>query len=160
MVSYGTNESICRLVETYSDMLLRLASSRLPNVMDAEDAVQEVFLSLVRRGATFENEDHERAWLVRATLHRAADIRRRKRNAEIPLDEAPEIGVSDETGPELLDAVRALPEKYAAVIFLFYYEDCSLRECARLLGVSERAAGTRLHRARQLLKEALKEDFQ
>ena len=48
MVSYGTEETICRIVETYSDMLLRLAATRLNSTADAEDTVQEVFLYLVK----------------------------------------------------------------------------------------------------------------
>lgn len=77
MISYGTAEAVARLADTYSDMLLRLAATRLRHTADAEDAVQEVFLYLLEHGVTFKNETHEKAWLIRATLHRAADLQKR-----------------------------------------------------------------------------------
>lgn len=87
MVSYGTQEAIVRLVETYSDMLLRLAASRLSSVDDAEDAVQEVFLYLLERSVTFRDAEHEKAWLIRTTLHRASNIRKRVSSQNLPLEE-------------------------------------------------------------------------
>ena len=58
----------------------------------------------------------------------------------------------------LLDAVRALPEKYSAVIHLHYYEGYSIREIAKLLGVPAPTVGTRLARGRERLRQLLKED--
>ena len=75
MVPTGTEETVCRLVREYSDMLLRLACTRLSSVSDAEDAVQEVFLRLLTAPVSFRDA---KAWLIRATLHRASDIRRRR----------------------------------------------------------------------------------
>ncbi len=159
MVSYGTNDSIERLVETYSGMLLRLASTRLRNTMDAEDAVQEVFLYLIEHGVTFKNAEHEKAWLIRATLHRVSDLRRRASEKEIPYEDLSDRGTAP---PEasLLEELRSLPETYAAVLYLFYYEGYSIREIAGLLKISQAAVGTRLHRGRTLLKRILKEDLE
>ena len=158
MVSYGTNESIERLVETYSGMLLRLARSRLKNTMDAEDAVQEVFLYLIEHRVMFRNAEHEKAWLIRATLHRAMDISKRASKAELPLEEA-YASAADEQPEFVADILCGLPEKYAAVLYLHYYEGYSLKEIGRLLGLPSATVGTRLSRGRTLLKKALKEDL-
>ena len=51
----------------------------------------------------------------------------------------------------------ALSRKYRSVLHLFYYEDYSVREIAKLLGISESAVTTRLARGRNKLKKELKE---
>ena len=141
-------------------MLLRLACTRLDSTADAEDAVQEVFLKLLSSRPVFRDAEHERAWLIRATLHRACDICRGTQRKNIPLDSlaetpAPEPGNGD---AELLQAVRTLPEKYATPVHLHYYEGYSIREIANLLGLPAATVGTRLARGRTRLGQLLKED--
>ena len=138
-------------------MLLRLAATRLPSTADAEDAVQETFIRLLDRRPVFRDAEHEKAWLIRVTLQRAADIRRKKAREDIPLEAVTETA-APEQGPELLDAVRALPEKYGAVIHLYYYEGYSVKEIAKLLGLPAPTVGTRLARGRERLRKMLKED--
>ena len=159
MVPTGTEETICRLVQEYSDMLLRLACTRLPSVSDAEDAVQEVFLRLLAAPVSFRDAGHERAWLIRTTLHRASDIRRQAEKRNLPLEEAAQTA-APEPGTDLLQAVQALPEKYGAVIHLHYYEGYSIREIGKLLDLPAATVGTRLARGRDRLREMLKEEIE
>ena len=158
MTPIGTEEQISRLVAEYSPMLLRLACTRLRDAADAEDAVQEVFLRLLTTRPVFRDAGHEKAWLIRTTLHRAADLQRAAAKRNLPLEEAAQAAVPE---PEsaLLDAVRALPEKYSAVIHLHYYEGYSIREIAKLLGVPAPTVGTRLARGRERLRQLLKEEL-
>lgn len=157
MISYGTAEAVERLVDTYGDMLLRLASSRLRSTADAQDAVQEVFLYLLEHEVTFKSEAHEKAWLIRATLHRASDLQKRAARGDLPLEEVPEPA-APEAENVLLEAVRALPEQYAAPLYLHYYAGYSLKEIGRLLGLPAATVGTRLSRGRAKLKTILQED--
>ena len=140
MVPTGTKETVCRLVREYSDMLLHLACTRLPSVSDAEDA------------------GHEKAWLIRATLHRARDIRRQAERRNLPLEEAA-YTAAPEPELDLLRAVQALPERYSAVIHLHYYEGYSIKEIGKLLGLPAATVGTRLARGRERLREMLKEEI-
>ena len=158
MTPIGTEEQISRLVAEYSPMLLRLACTRLRDAADAEDAVQEVFLRLLTLRPVFRDAEHEKAWLIRTTLHRAADLQKAAAKRNVPLEEAAQAAVPE---PEsaLLDAVRSLPEKYSAVIHLHYYEGYSIREIAKLLGVPAPTVGTRLARGRERRRQLLKEDF-
>lgn len=157
MVPCGTDETICRVVEEYSPMLLRLASTRLDSTADAEDAVQEAFLKLLTARPVFRDAEHEKAWLIRTTLHRASDLRREAARRNVPIEEAVNAAVPErDTG--LLDAVRALPEKYSSVIHLHYYEGYSIKEIAKMLGVPVPTAGSRLARGRERLRQMLKED--
>lgn len=157
MISYRTGEAVSRLAETYGGMLLRLASTRLRDPADAEDAVQEVFLYLLERDVTFKSEEHEKAWLIRATIHRACDMQKRASRTDLPLEDAA-VAAASEPDSALLDAVRALPEKYSTPLYLHYYAGYSLKEIGRLLGLPAATVGTRLSRGRALLQQELQED--
>ena len=69
-------DRIERLVCEYGRMLVRLAASRLDSVADAEDAVQDVFCTLVSKKLVFVDPEYEKAWLIRATINRASDVGR------------------------------------------------------------------------------------
>ena len=146
-----------RVVETYSPMLLRVAMTRVPTPADAEDVVQDVFLRLLTHAPRFRDGEHEKAWLLRTTLHRAVDLHRRERD-DAPLEEACSAAVETPDYGPLLSAVRSLPEAYSAVIHLYYYEGYSIKEIARLLALPVPTVGTRLARGRDRLREMLKEE--
>ena len=159
MALTGAQDDASRLVETYSPMLLRLACTRLETPADAEDVVQEVFLKLLTARPAFRDEDHEKAWLIRTTLHRAADLKTAAARRNVPLEEAL-LASAPEPEDRLLAAVRALPEKYGAVIHLHYYEGYSLKEIGKLLGLPAATVGTRLARGRERLRQSLKEEIE
>ena len=144
--------------EQYQDMVYRIALSHLGNVQDAEDAVQEVFLKLHRQN-TSPAGDSLRFWLIRVTINHCRDILRspwRKRRVsmtELSEQQAPVFDRMEQR--ELFDTVMALPEKYRTVLYLFYYEELSIREISELLKVSQSSVTTRLTRARMTLKEKL-----
>ncbi|WP_304856520.1 RNA polymerase sigma factor [Adlercreutzia caecimuris] len=158
----GFDGRIEELVREYGRMLVRLAASRLSSVADAEDVVQDVFCALVSKRPEFSDAEHAKAWLVRATINRAADVRRRAARRNVPLDEAAPVpdaaAASAQSDLEMLACVRSLPDKYATVLHLHYYEGYSLREIAVLLGVPAATVGTRLARGRARLRAILKEE--
>lgn len=161
LTSFGTDESVCRAVTAYSRMLLRLAMTRLPFPADAEDAVQEVFLKLLTARPQFRDAEHEKAWLIRATLHRACDMARSAERRNLPLEAAGAVPGREMPEPSpVLSAVQALPAKYSAVIHLYYYEGYSIKEIAELLRLPVPTVGTRLSRGRERLRELLKEDVE
>ena len=161
LTSFGTDESVRRAVTAYSRMLLRLAMTRLPSSADAEDVVQEVFLKLLTARPQFRDAEHEKAWLIRATLHRACDMARSAERRNLPLEAAEAVpgGELPEPSP-VLSAVRALPANYSAVIHLYYYEGYSIKEISQLLRLPVPTVGTRLSRGRERLRELLKEDVE
>ena len=149
-------------VERYQNMVYRTALHALGSPQDADDAVQEVFLRLFRRGDGFDGEEHLRRWLLRVTVNCCRDtLKSPWRKRRTSWEEIPEIPVFDR--PEqaaLYREVMALPEKYRTVLNLFYYEELSVREIGELLGVGDSTVTTRLARARKRLKERLGEDWQ
>lgn len=160
MYSIGTEEYIRRVVEDYSPMLLRLAMTRSLSTADAEDAVQEVFLRLLTQLPRFRDGEHERAWLIRTTIHRASDLRKAAANRTLPLEEADVVAMPEEAeSSPILSAVQALPEKYSTVIHLYYYEGYTIKEIAKLLGLPTPTVGTRLSRGREKLRKLLEEEI-
>lgn len=114
-------------------------------------------MKLLTARPVFRDAEHEKAWLIRTTLHRASDIRRLAERRNVPLEEAAQAA-APERGSDLLAAVRGLPEKYGAVIHLYYYEGYSIKEIAAMLGLPAPTVGTRLARGRERLRQMLKEE--
>ena len=143
----------------HGDTVYRLALCRLQNVQDAEDVYQDVFLRLLREPRRDWDGEYLKAWLIRTTLHRASDIRRRAERRNVALDEAACGAAAPPEGESpLLSAVQALPETYSSVIHLYYYEGYSIKEIAKLLGLPAPTVGTRLARGRERLRQLLKEE--
>ncbi|HEX3038454.1 MAG TPA: sigma-70 family RNA polymerase sigma factor [Oscillospiraceae bacterium] len=156
--SLRTNDDIERVFQKYADMIYRLAFSQTQNQSDADDVFQEVFLRYMKHGNSFESEEHEKAWLIRVTINcsrklwSSAWFRHTVELNEAILFEMPEEN-------EVYRALLQLPQKYRAVIHLFYYEDLPVAKIAQTLGMKESAVRTRLTRARELLRTKLKGDF-
>jgi len=146
-------------VQRYGPMVYRIALSQTKNKEDAEDVFQEVFLSLIRSNPSLESEEHRKAWLIRVTLNCCKKHFRSMKKVTIPLTE----DIPCEFTPEEEDVYRAvlsLPQKYKAVIHLFYYEDLPVKEIGEILDIKENAVKTRLFRARQMLQPKLREMFE
>ena len=157
-VCYLDNRAIHRIVETYSDMLLRIAINRTQNSSEAEDIVQMVYVRLMTARPTFKDATHERAWLIRTAVNLCKDYgKSAARRTSVPLDEATLAAFPSES-VEVLDAVGQLPEADRYAVYLYYFEDVPVREIARILGVPEGTVSSRLARARKKLKTLLKGD--
>lgn len=154
MRSYGTDEYVVRVVKTYGDSMLRAAYSVLKSTEDAEDAVQDAFLKLLQKKPQFKNSEHEKAWLLRVTINISKNMLKSSSRSSLPMTE--EMPYSDEKS-ELLAVVMSLPEKYRTVIHLYYYEGYSIKETAAILKLPAATVGTRLARARNLLKGEISE---
>lgn len=144
-----------RLVDTYSDLILRLSYTYLKSTQDAEDVCQTVLLKLLTAGREFESPAHEKAWIIRTAINACKDELRAFRRRAVPLEEVSETAAPEPPASELLDAVMALPRKYRETIYLFYYEGYSIREIARFLHRSEAAVAAQLSRGRKRLKNEI-----
>lgn len=159
---YGAQKSkeeyIDYVLEKYSNMIYRLALTRTKRKEDAEDVFQDVFYKLSQKMPKFENENHEKAWLIRVTINLSKNLFLSgwMKNT-IPLED--EIKFEDGKEQEVYFEVLALPEKYRTVIHLFYYEGLSIKEIATVLKTNENTIKTRLSRAKEKLKSKLEGGF-
>lgn len=144
-----------RLVNAYSDLILRVSYTWLKSAQDGEDICQTVLLKLLTEGRAFDSPEHEKAWVVRAAINACKDELRAFRRKTVPLEEIPEAPAPEPPQSDLLEAVMALPGKYREAIYLFYYEGYSIGEIAALTGRSGAAVSAHLSRGRKKLRELL-----
>ncbi len=154
------------LYETYKDILLRMAYLVSGNREDAEDIVQETFVKCYLHIGELKKEEGFRPWLFQI-LYRTAYRHVKKRGREIPgedigmqamaTDEVTSLDqiVKSETEKIIIDAVRQLDMKHRAVIVMYYYNELSAKEIAKVLGCSQGTVKSRLHNGRKKLKGLL-----
>lgn len=139
-------------------MVYRLAYALARSRCDADDIFQEVFLRYHRSAPDFETAEHQKAWLLKVTANCARSFHTAPwRRRTVPLEDVYAYTTPAESAVD--EALAQLPPKYRAVIHLFYYEGYQTEEIARILGRSPSTVRARLTRARQKLKELLKEEF-
>ena len=149
------DREIVRIVETYSDMLMRIALNRVNSIAEAEDVVQSTFERLMRRQPTFDSSEHEKAWLIRTAIRICIDESRKASRANVLLNEEIAAAYSQESF-ELLETIRTLPEKDRDAVYLYYYEEYSTKDVAKILGEREGMTRSRLSRAREKLRTIMK----
>lgn len=146
-----------RLAEQFAPAVYRLAYAHGGNAADAEDVMQDVFLRLLTKAPAFRDDEHARAWLLRVTVNRAKDLLRAAGRRNVPLEEAEEVRAPEPPEGETLREVLALPPKLRLAVHLFYYEELTVAETAKALGISQGAVKARLSRAREQLRASLTE---
>lgn len=151
-----------RAVNLYTDSLFKIAYSYCINRQDAEDVVQNTFLSFYKVNKTFDSDEHMKNYLVKMTVNNCKHMFLSSWNKKVVLfdefkgDNYYTLENQDEHY-ELYRAIMSLPEKYRVVVHLYYFEDYSVKEIAELISVKETTVQTRLLRARTKLKNILQE---
>ena len=167
-------EAFRAIMQRHNRRLYRIARSVLRNDADAEDAVQEAYVSAFTHLAAWRGEASLSTWLSRIVLNEALGrLRQKQSTVDIdtvaPRNEAAIIQFPRSAGnddPErsmaqrqILDLVEkatdSLPEPYRLVFVTRVIEGMSIEETAEILGVKPETVKTRLHRARQLVRDQL-----
>jgi RNA polymerase sigma-70 factor, ECF subfamily len=166
------------LLVKYERQVFGVARRIVQQHQDAEEVVQQTFLSVIEHLGEFREESQFRTWLLRiATNHALALLRKRAVRASSSIDEAEaengyegiphpeyiavwrdtpeEIAVRHETRQHVDEALAELNEKYRVVFVLRDIEEFSTRETADILGISVETVKVRLLRARLMLRERL-----
>jgi len=156
------------IAREYMKDLFKTAYSYVKNVQLAEDIVQDVLIKAFERQEQFRGESNYRTYLIRMTINRSYDVLRSwsYRNYQLTntftsffknSKSTEEIVEERNNNKELYEQVFNLQIKYREVIYLYYYQDYSVKEIAILLDLSENTIKTRLMRGREKLKKLLKE---
>ena len=147
----------------YYYVCFRVAFTMVKNQADAEDVAQEVLLRLLLYQPEFKNPEHEKAWMIRTAINLCKDLLKSKWNTStvgmemLPKTEEPCLQGVFMEGDDTLGAVLELPERYRNCLYLFYYEDYSIREIAGILELPENTVKTNLKRGREALRQKLLE---
>lgn len=147
--------NIEEIYKLYADMLYRVALSELQSDMDAQDAVQDVFIKYMSHNPVFKDSEHEKAWFLRVTVNRCHDmLRSRKVRLKFHSEsETKPVNPASKARQELFEVLASIPEKYKSTVILHCLEGLSLQETADVLGITLSGAKMRLKRARDILKE-------
>lgn len=165
----GDRRAFEHLVLRHADRLHATVRLLLDSQHDAEDVTQEAFLRAWRGIGGFKGESQFFTWLCRIGINEAnrRSSRVRSRAPVASLDASPIEPVDQRPGPErasvhddlrraLETAVRRLPPSYRAPLVLRDIEGFSTSSAAELLGLSEAAFKSRLHRARLSVRDAIR----
>jgi RNA polymerase sigma-70 factor (ECF subfamily) len=166
-IADASGDGLEAAVRAHARLVYRVAYSVLRNHHDAEDAVQETFLRVLRRWRNLSHVRDQRAWLARIAWRVALD--RKKVVAGISLDQAAEavfqlraagagaeeIAAGNEMAALLNQMIASLPRGLREAVTLSTAEEMTSAEVAAVLGIPAASARTRLFRARQLLREKL-----
>lgn len=162
----GNRDAFDALYEKYKNILLRMAYMVSGQMFDAEDIVQETFVKCFLHIGELKKEEGFKSWLFQI-LYRTAYRQAKKRKREIP-DEDIAIRTDVTDGITSLDriiqteserlvnqAVQSLDFKHRAVVVLYYYNELTTKEIARILGCTDGTVKSRLFAARRGLREKL-----
>lgn len=153
-----TKEAFEQAVRSYGNTVFRVAYHALRDRPEAEDVTQTVLLRLYQYAGEFLSEDHLKHWLLRVAVNESRKVLRSPwRRRTVPLEDW-DAAVESREDLGVLEAVMALDVKYRLPVYLFYYEECSVREIASALGTNPSTVQTRLQRAREKLRVALSEE--
>ena len=162
----GDGDALRTLIARWQPRLARLAWRLTGEREAARDVVQDAWLTIVRGLNGLDDPARFRSWAYRIVTNKCADwIRRRtvRRSVAQQLrDVAPstrddslnQTDSADDVA-RMRDAMAKLPDEQRAVLSLHYLDEMDVREIARVLGVPEGTVKSRLHHARNRLKEAL-----
>lgn len=157
--SVRVDEDIERLMQMYGDKLFRICLITLGNASDAEDAVQETLVKYLQKAPVFKGEEHKKAWLLTVATNQCRDMLRfKKRHLIVNMDEIREV-TSETTESGILDALMLIPEKYRMVLVLYYVEEYSIENIAKMVGRTKSAIKMRLQKGRKLLLDVYRKEY-
>lgn len=180
--SKGCEQSFAEIIARYETKVHNLAMRLTRNPEDAEEVIQDVFITVYRKISSFEGKAKFSSWLYRITVNAAfMKLRKKKQEKAISLDDvmssienqpitqpnafgarADSLAIDNEVRTALEGAIGKLPEDYRAVFVLRDVDGLSNKEVSDILGLSIPAVKSRLHRSRIMLRKRLRkfyEDF-
>lgn len=156
-------DEFCEHIRLCENAMYSLAFSVVRNEYDAGEVVSEAIYRAYKNLDTLKNDNSFNVWIL-CIVHNTAVEMIRKNSKIIPTDEIPDTVDNNTentivTNIALRDAVNSLKQPYRTVVVLFYYENLSVLKIAQITGTNIVTVKKQLSRARKMLREILKEDF-
>ncbi len=152
------------LYRQYCDGMFVVAHRYMKDTAAAEDALQEAFIKAFRKIGQFKGDVTFGAWLKRIVINTCLDALKAKKMEQVEVDEETLSIVEEDTWEvpdeatvqEVVDAIEALEDPYGAVVKLFLLEGYDHREISKVMGITESASRTYLHRGKNKIRKQLK----
>lgn len=133
------------------------------NKDDAEDIVQEVFIKYFISNKTFNDDNHEKAWILTVTANLSKNVLRSKSRQNLELDDTIKIvdhkfdkAITNHL--DLEEAMKELTANQRLVIYLFYYEQIPIKNIAKIMKSNENTVKSHLLRAKSKMKTYLEKE--
>lgn len=145
------------LYRDYRSRVFSTAFRMVKNYADAEDITQDVFVKVFKKLDSFRGEAALSTWIYRIAVNACLDfLRRRKLRQTVPLDDEMTAGSRPISVAKLVEgALPLMPEGYRTVFVLYDIQGLKHSEIAKVLGITEGASKSQLHRARAFLRREL-----
>ena len=176
----GCTFSFETIVSRYETKVHNLAMRLTRNSEDAEEVLQDVFVTVYRKISGFEGKAKFSSWLYRITVNASfMKLRKRKQDKSVSLDDmlphlqnkaitqrnafgarCDSLAMNNEIKDALEGAIEKLPEEYRAVFVLRDIDGLSNKEVGEILNLSIPAVKSRLHRSRLMLRKKLKRFYE
>jgi RNA polymerase sigma factor (sigma-70 family) len=159
----GDRDAHYKLYKLYSRAMFSVSYRITGREEDAEDALQEAFISAFRNLDNYRGDAAFGAWLKRIVVNKAINILKKRKHESFPEDEQWDVA-EDETPAEYMEeltvdrvkkAIEQLPDGYRAVLSLYLLEGYDHQEIAEILSISESTSKSQLNRAKSKLREQL-----
>jgi len=151
-----TDKEIKEMYDRNIDMLYKVSYTYFKgDIGKIEDVIQDLFLKVIDKNIRFENDEHEKAWFIVAIRNLCKNLLKKKWNEEVELD----FDVASEDKEDhVISLVMQLPNEYKLPIYLFYYENYSCVEIAKMMKIPENTIYSYLSRGRKKLKIMIEEE--
>lgn len=148
------------LYRKYANTLFSICLKYSPNYAEAQDNLQDAFLTIFARIEQFKGKGSFEGWIKRITVNTVLQKYRKQRVFEISNEERiedEEVIVEDNSVPLdfLLEIIQQLPDRYRLVFNLYVLDGYSHKEIAEMLGISDGTSKSNLARARNILKQKI-----
>jgi RNA polymerase sigma-70 factor (ECF subfamily) len=167
----GDSNSFAYLVDSYKDMVYSLAYKMTKNKEESEEISQDTFIKAYKNLNKFKGESKFSTWLYRIAYHTCLDqIKKNKNNNttfeihEVTLNQiqsADDIlqGIERRERAKIMDeCLLRLPEEERSILWMFYYDELSLKEIIEVTSLTEANVKVKLHRARKRLLTIVEEN--
>ena len=156
-------DAFCKHIQLYEKAMYSLAFSIVRNDSDAGEIISESIYRAYKNLDALKNEKSFKPWILRIVHNTAVEMIRKnskiitsEETPNIP-DDSPENDIT--TRLTIREAVNSLKQPYRTVAVLFYYENLSVSKIAQITSTNIGTVKKQLSRARKMLREILKEDF-
>lgn len=145
------------MYEKYAKQAYGVCLMYLKNKEDAEDAVSEAFIRLMRKGSVLADDNHAKSYLMRTAVNICKNMLKSSWRKRVVHDEDVLMYMTAPEEDSIMTEVLSLPPKYRVIIYLHYYAGCTTKEIADIAGITQSAVLSRLSRGRKKLKDILME---
>ncbi|MFH4966040.1 RNA polymerase sigma factor [Gaetbulibacter sp. M235] len=170
LIIEGNSKAFSVLVDRYKDLVFSLALKMVKNREEAEEVAQDTFIKVFKSLSKFKGDSKFSTWIYKVAYNTCLDrLKKNKREQHVvsidefnsnqikSLDNALDLMEDEERNQTIQHCINLLPSDDAFLLTLFYFEEQSLEEIAKVIGLTANNVKVKLFRSRKKLTAILKE---